>query len=123
MEAKADNYLGIGSKVIAIKDLNEDDWWETAWDLERDPWQVPATEEGVITGYDRLPYFYIVDFQVQKEVVVYFKVGDFDNDVIPVAGDDEREPLRAKTGELYARDEPKPKTTQKPDHPTESDRS
>lgn len=80
-----DKYLEIGSKIIAIKDLYEDDWWETAWDLERDPWQVPAIEEGIITGYDRLPYFYIVDFQKQKEVVVYFKHGDMDNDILPVA--------------------------------------
>ena len=38
-----------GDNVKAINDIRENDWYESAWDGEKEPWKSPAGTKGVIT--------------------------------------------------------------------------
>jgi len=56
--------MKIGQRVYATHGINENDWWDMAWDdPDNDPWHISKGTEGTIKGFDGdAPGFCVVDF-------------------------------------------------------------
>ena len=78
--------FAVGIKVIAAKDLYEDDWYEVGWDGEDEPVCIPKYSVGEVIGHESRLDWPIIRFEGGYEwicVPVSEEYPDGDIDIAP----------------------------------------